>query len=156
MTGNPAGFVGLRPMIPKLPVLPEDHHYAIAAVATQSAQLDHQIPLIVLGYSVPLGDAPRGFAERQPHSERLVRLLQALLHDEFPSEGEEIDAVIAEVKRVRGERNRILHWVWGKSDTPDMAVMAKLPVFGEHRIEEKTATDIQGGRRRSAQRHSKT
>jgi hypothetical protein len=131
-------------MIPKLPFLPEAHHFAIAAVAIRSAQLDHQIPIIVAGLLGPARNHTAQFLLKGNLSpDRLVLLLQALLRDEFPDEAEAIDGAIAEIRRVRNERNRILHWVWGKSDAPDVAVLAKLPVFGEHLFEDKTAAEIQ-------------
>jgi hypothetical protein len=45
--------------IPKLPFLPDAYHYAIAAVAARSAQLDHIIPLAMVGL---LGSVPQGIS----------------------------------------------------------------------------------------------
>jgi hypothetical protein len=74
---------------------------------------------------------------------RRVSLLQALLHDEFPEDAEAIDATISEIKRLRDERNRITHWLWGRSDEPDVASLSKLPAFGEARTENRSAASVQ-------------
>jgi hypothetical protein len=129
--------------IPKLPFLPEAYHYAIAAVAARSAQLDHLIPIMVFGLLSPGKPHTVRFLVNQFPKDRLVGLLQAALHDQFPGEAERIDGVISEIGRLRKERNRILHWLWDKSDTPDIATLTRMPIFGESQVEEKTAAEVQ-------------
>jgi len=43
----------------KLPLLPDEHHYAIAHVAARAAQLDHAIELAVVAQMANLRDAAK-------------------------------------------------------------------------------------------------
>jgi hypothetical protein len=130
-------------MVDKLPFLPDEHHYAIAAVATRSAQLDHSIEVTLY---LALLKSPRTaeFLLKNLSQDRIVDLLSAVLTDAVPKSATAIDALIAEIKNVRKERNEILHWLWGKSEGDlQTAVHTTFRPFREERTTSKTAADIQ-------------
>jgi hypothetical protein len=130
-------------MVDKLPFLPDEHHFAIAAVATRSAQLDHHIEFVINLAFLDRQHAAK-FILKNLNGERMVGLLGAALHDVVPTHGESIDSLIAEINRRRGERNEILHWLWGKSDgDPGSAIHATIRPFRESRSSTKTAGQIQ-------------
>jgi hypothetical protein len=109
---------GLGFTVPKkLPFLPDEHHYAIAHVATRAAQLDHAIELCV---SAQMG-SHRKAAEhliKNLDTHRLVDLLRVLLQDNFPTRVSEIETLIQEIKAARAERNEVLHWLWVRTQIP--------------------------------------
>ena len=126
----------------KLPFLPVAHHYAIAAVAARSAQLDHTVELV----GAALLGMRRNTAEfllRNLGADRVIGLVQALLLDEFPAETEAVKTLIAGVNKARSDRNKILHWLWGKSEASDTAILATYRPFRESQEGEMTAAEIQ-------------
>jgi hypothetical protein len=126
----------------KLPFLPDDHHYAIANVAARSAQLDHYIELTI---QCALRDHEQTarFALKNLGQDRVVGLMEAVLLDVEPKAEAGIKSVIAEINRLRTARNEILHWLWGKTEDPDIARHATLRPFREPRHANKTAAEVQ-------------
>jgi hypothetical protein len=131
-------------MTDKLPFLSDAHHYAIAAVATRSAQLDTQIEhaiWFILGMSGLEGGSK--FILKNMNGDRYVGLLHALLLDVLPSASVEINAAFEQISKPRTERNEILHWLYGKTDTPDIALSASQRPFRERQERTRTAQDMQ-------------
>lgn len=129
-------------MVDKLPFLPDEHHFAIASVATRSAQLDHHIEHLIY-MALARSQRTAEFALKNLGADRLVNFLKAVLIDAAPESEPEIAAIVAAINRVRGERNDIMHWIWGKSDEPERAVHASIRPFREHQQKTKTALEIQ-------------
>ncbi|MCH8999509.1 MAG: hypothetical protein IID48_14780 [Proteobacteria bacterium] len=129
-------------MVEKLPYLPDEHHYAIAAVAARAAQLDHHIEHAI---SCCLIDHPKTaeFALKNLSADRVVGLLKAVLLDMPPRNPEKIEDLISKIMKLRSERNELLHWLWGKSDEADKAAYSSIRPFREKQTKEKTAAEIQ-------------
>jgi hypothetical protein len=125
----------------KLPFLPDEHHYAIAHVATRAAQLDHQIESCVDAQMRPHRKAAEHLIKRLDTS-RLIELLDALLQDNFPTRLSEIEALIQDIKAARAERNEVLHWIWGKDDDTATAKLGSLRIYREEQIKTKTAEEL--------------
>jgi hypothetical protein len=125
----------------KLPFLPDDHHYAIAHVATRAAQLDHTIELSV---DVQMRSHKKAaeYIIKGTDTNRLVGLLDALLRDNFPDRLPEIDALITEIKTIRNERNEILHWIWGKGEAETAAKLHSLRIHRKQDVKTKTAEEL--------------
>jgi hypothetical protein len=102
-------------MVDKLPFLSDDHHYAVAQVAARSSQLDHMIEMTA-GSLMLETPHTAAFVVRNLNHDRLVGVIGALLRDFFPEEEEEHKRLIALITSVRKERNKLMHWVWGKAD----------------------------------------
>ena len=130
-------------MIEKLPFLPDEHHYAIAAVAARTAQLDSIIALaIASGFQRRKGTAE--FILRNLGASRFVDLLSAMLLDAAPKQSDEINTLIKEITRIRRERNDLMHWLWGKSDAdPSIPIQADIRPFREAIPKSRTAEEIQ-------------
>lgn len=101
----------------KLPFLPDEHHYAIAHVATRAAQLDYAIEYAVNAQMRSHIETAEHLIKRLD-TNRLVELLDALLRDNFPARLSEIEKLIEDIKTARAERNEILHWIWGEGRRP--------------------------------------
>jgi hypothetical protein len=125
----------------KLPFLPDEHHYAIAHVATRAAQLDHQIEFCVNAQMGSHREAAK-YLIKSLDTPRLIELLRVLLQDNFPTRISEIEALIQEIKAARAERNEVLHWVWGKDADPAIAKLASLRLYREEQIKTKTAEEL--------------
>jgi hypothetical protein len=128
----------------KLPFLPDGHHYAIVAVTSRAAQLDHMIPRTILALLSPIyREHTARFLLKNLAMDRLVKLLQALLLDRFPSEAGAINSMIKSIETARSERNRIIHWLWGKSEAAESVTLAKISPFLDEQFVEMTAVQIQ-------------
>jgi hypothetical protein len=125
----------------KLPFLPDEHHYAIAHVATRSAQLDQVIENCVDAQMGTHGRATE-YIIKNLDTNRLVDLLRAQLQDNFPERASEIETLIQEIKSVRAERNEIIHWIWGKDDDATKAKMASLRSYRKQQFKTKTAEEL--------------
>jgi len=125
----------------KLPFLPDDHHYAIAHVATRAAQLDH-----ALEYSIDTQLFPRRetgkFLVRNLDTNRLVSLLHAVLLENFREKSNLINAMMKDIVSARKERNEILHWLWGKGDDDTEARHGSMRPHREEMSKTKTARQI--------------
>lgn len=126
----------------KLPFLPDDHHYAIANVAVVAAQLEHMIEATI---DTALLERPRTaeFILKTTSAERLVGLLEAVLLDLAPKKEADITKLIADIRRLRSERNDIMHWIWSGSDEPDTARHATMRPYRETKAKTKKANEIQ-------------
>ena len=125
----------------KLPFLSDDHHYAIAHVATRAAQLEHAIE-----YSV---DAQlllnKGGAEciiKRSSQNFLVDFLGALLRDNFPSRIAEIETLMADIKAAKDERNEVMHWLWGKGEDEATATIGSQRIHRPEAVKTKTASEV--------------
>jgi hypothetical protein len=125
----------------KLPFLPDEHHYAIAHVATRAAQLDHQIEFSVDAQMRSYRKAAE-YIIKGSDTNRLVGLLDALLRDNFPSRISEIDALMQDIKAARQERNEILHWLWSKGEDDATAKLGSLRIHRDPNIKTKTAEEV--------------
>jgi hypothetical protein len=138
---NVFGWIGFFVMPDKLPFLPDDHHYAIAHVATRAAQLDH-----ALEYSIDTQLFPRRetgkFLVRNLDTNRLVSLLHAVLLENFPEKSDLINAMMKDIVTARKERNEILHWLWGKGDDDTEARHGSMRPHREEMSKTKTARQI--------------
>ncbi len=96
-------------MIKLLPQLTAAHHRAIAKVAVEVARLDWLVNALLaasLYDNRPLSDAlTDGRAEDK------IRWCRAMLQKRF-GQKQEIAALMTEVKAIRDERNKIVHWQW--------------------------------------------
>ena len=125
----------------KLPFLPDDHHYAIAHVATRAAQLDHTIE-----YCIDIQFSPRGetskFLIKNMDTNRLVSLLHVVLLENFPEKTGTINAMMGDIITARKERNEILHWLWGKGEDDTLARHGSMRPHREETSKTKTAEQI--------------
>lgn len=129
-------------MIDKLPFLSDEHHYAIAAVATRAAQLDAHIEMSIwsiLTFAKLSGTSK--YVLKNMNGDRYVGLLRELLLDELPNLSEQINSGFDQISALRTERNEILHWLYGKADDP---AIAKSSSVRPHRpIKEKFRTALE-------------
>jgi len=102
-------------MATKLPLLSDDHHFAIANVAAHSATLD-----LVIDRLVWLTIEPHNVAEflvKNIPADRLVQILRLALIAELENYAAKIEALFGRIKKCRSERNHVLHWLY--ETTPD-------------------------------------
>jgi len=64
------------------------------------------------------------------------------LLDAAPEYEQEIEKLDAEIKRLRSERNDIMHWIWGESEGSDAAFHISARPFRKHQMSTKTADQI--------------
>lgn len=129
-------------MTTKLPFLSDEHHYALANVAARASQLDHHIEYAI---SLTLSEQPKiaEYLLKNLSPDRIVGLLRAVLLDTLPDHETQIESLVAEIRRVRSERNDLLHWIWGKAESEDTAIQAAARPFRERRIVKRKASEIQ-------------
>lgn len=130
-------------MIEKLPYLSDAHHYALAAVTTRSAQMEHNIEhaLNIALFGKPL---TAEYLLRNLGQEKLVGAMQATLKDALPADrGAGIDAIVDRIKAARTERNEMVHWLYGASEDTDQALLATIRPYREKREKLKTAAEFQ-------------
>lgn len=125
----------------KLPFLPDDHHYAIAHVATRAAQLDHAIEYSIDTQLFPRRETGK-FLVRNIDTNRLVSLLHAILLENFPEKADMVNAMMKDIVNARKERNEILHWLWGKGDDDTEARHGSMRPHREEMSKTKTARQI--------------
>jgi hypothetical protein len=128
----------------KLAFLSDDHHYAIAAVATRAAQLDAHIEMAIA--RVLEGKGFRNSAEhilKNMNGDRYVGLLRNMFIDCLPDRQQQIEDAFAQIAALRTERNEILHWLYGKSDDAALAISAHVRPYRERKERSKTAKQIQ-------------
>lgn len=131
-------------MVNKLPFLPDEHHYAIAAVATRAAQLDSHIELSIMKICTHAGLVEScKFILNNMNGDRYVGLLRALLRERLPKQRAEIDAGFTEITQLRTERNEILHWLYGKAEGPNKSLATYIRPFRERKEKSQTAGEIQ-------------
>ncbi|OAI45472.1 hypothetical protein AYO42_00085 [Rhizomicrobium sp. SCGC AG-212-E05] len=130
-------------MVDKLPFLPDDHHYAIAAVATRSGQLESAIESCI---AVFFPSSPRvgAFILKNMNGDRYMDLLKELLTD-LSAESDRALVVHAfqRIKALRTERNEILHWLYGESGDPTLAKYVSMRPHRDFQERTKTAAQIQ-------------
>jgi len=118
-------------MMDKLPFLSDDHHFAITQVAARSAQLDHMIELTAGELLIQTPHTAAVIVRNLTH-DRLINVIEALLLDFFPKEADEHTRLIAQITRVRKERNNLMHWLWGKSDDPQAMKIGSLRPYRDN------------------------
>jgi hypothetical protein len=127
----------------KLPFLSDEHHYAIAHVATRAAQLDWMIEFCVNTQMMVSHGRAAEYLIKSLDTNRLVDLLRVLLLDNFPTQASEIEALIQEIKAARTERNEVLHWIWGPDpEDPTRARLGSQRVYREEKFKTKTAEEL--------------
>ncbi|WP_022697951.1 hypothetical protein [Euryhalocaulis caribicus] len=117
-----------------LPFLPDDHHYAITAVTTRASQLDQTVVAGIATFLFDRFSAAKIIAGRMRTLDQLA-LLQCLMEESPECSGADIAGLFARIRMARTDRNKIVHWLWGKSEHPDEAVSSSVTVFkdGERR-----------------------
>lgn len=125
----------------KLAYLSDEHHYAIAAVATRSSQMEHMLETTL---SVAMIDQKNlaEFLLKNLGQDRVVGALAATLADQLATDSYDVSALIARVKKARADRNDILHSIYGIADDPNLAVIATLRPFREEKRAERSAADF--------------
>lgn len=95
-------------MVPKLPYLTDEHHYAIARLAVYGAELDHVIELTV---DVMFRNTPNTAKAVITNltTDRLLGVLDALLADKYPTEAAQHSQMVADIKATRLDRNQVMH-----------------------------------------------
>lgn len=129
-------------MTNKLSFLPDDHHFAIAHVAVRSSQLDHHIEATIDLLLLNLQHTAK-VVLKNLGQDRLVDLLGALLKDKFANDHNEIDNLIAAIRKARSSRNDYLHQVWGPLEAEGFAMRASFRPHREEVFTPTTAEDIQ-------------
>jgi hypothetical protein len=133
-------------MVDKLPFLSDDHHYAIAAVAARSAQLDTQIETTIAHIIAgSVMERTSEFILKNMNGDKYVGLLNSLLIDLYLGDEEKqalIKKVFERVKDLRTQRNEILHWICGKSDDPTHSKHVSIRPHRETREKTLTAQEI--------------
>jgi hypothetical protein len=119
-------------MTDKLPFLSDDFHYAITKVAAHGSVLDYMIELC-LYHLLPDHENLVAYLLKHMSSNRYVGLVEALFKDAFPNEADAITAEIKAVEDARNERNRLMHWLWSKSEDPAIMKMAHVKPHREER-----------------------
>lgn len=131
-------------MIDKLTYLSDDHHYALAAVATRSSQMEHMIDLAFV-VALPGQKNLAEYALKNLGADRIVGALEAALVDRaLPIEDPRLIAnTISRIKSARNSRNEMLHWIYGAADDPKLAKLAIMRPFRETREKHLTAEQFQ-------------
>jgi len=129
-------------MATKLAFLSDDHQFAIANVAVRSGQMETHIEHAIRA-CLWTHQKTAEFALKNLGADRIVGVLEAALLDLFPGDASTIENMIAEIKRIRGERNEIIHWIWGKGADEEVAVHVSYRPFREQQSKTKTAYQIQ-------------
>ena len=124
----------------KLPFLSDDHHYAIAHVATRAAQLEHTIEYSVDAQMLLNKGAAELIIKRS--QSLLVELLEELLRENFPSRIAEIEALMANIKAAKDERNEVMHWIWGKGEDETTAKIGSMRIHRLEVVKTRTASEV--------------
>ena len=129
-------------MADKLPFLSDDHHYAIAAIATRAAQLDATIEVSIAGLLVK---CPRtaAFILKGMNGDKYVGLLEEMLSEMSDlAHADVVPRVFETIRKLRTDRNEILHWLHGASEDPTKSSYASLRPHREERRKSKTAKEM--------------
>jgi len=129
-------------MVDKLPFLPDEHHYAIAAVAARAAQLEATIETSI-SILLAATEKTSAFILKNMNGDKYVGLLKQMLLDLSPAREDIINKAFPRIAAARTERNEILHWLWGKSEKPSAAKYTSLRPHREQQERSKTAAEIQ-------------
>ena len=126
----------------KLPHITDDHHFAIANVATRSSQLEIHIEKTI---EVGLNNQPKiaEYLLKSLNTDRVTGLLKAMLLDAAPEEEQQIDNLIKTIAGIRTERNEILHWSWIPGLKPGESISATSRPFRKFRYVERSAEQVQ-------------
>jgi hypothetical protein len=128
-------------MVTKLPYLSDDHHFAIANVAAQAAELD-----LVLDSAVYLTIQPEQvslYLVKNLGPDRLVEILKLALIAELPNYKNNISALFDRIKKCRRQRNEVLHWMHEAADSKDIVRFVDQRRGREPKPKDMTAKDIQ-------------
>jgi hypothetical protein len=126
----------------KLPFLSTEHHFAIANVAAYSATLDQSIERFIYLW---LGD-PTEIAEfilKTLSFDRLIELLRIMYEIRLPKHTANIEELFKKIKKSRGERNQVLHWMYEKTDASDTVQFRDRRPFRSSEPKRMSALDIQ-------------
>lgn len=125
----------------KLEYLSDEHHYAIAAVATRSSQMEHMLETTITVAMM----GQRNLAEfllKNLGQDRIVGALYAALADRLTPQEYDIASLISRIKKARTDRNDILHSIYGIADDPTLTKIATLRPFREEKMAERSAADF--------------
>jgi hypothetical protein len=126
----------------KLPFISDEHHYAITNVALRVGQLDWQLEHLI-STALPTHRKMAEFLLTNLGADRLIGAARAVLLDVYPDDEAEISGLFDEIKAVRSERNELLHWVWGSTEEPTIAIHTSVRPFRQQQEKMKTAQQIQ-------------
>jgi hypothetical protein len=128
-------------MVTKLPHLSDDHHFALANVAAQSAELD-----IVLDSAVYLTIEPPEvslFLVKSLAPDRLVEILRLALVAELAEYEPKINSLFQRVKTMREARNQVLHWLHEPTQSREIVRFSDKRRGRDKTPKDLTARDIQ-------------
>lgn len=130
--------------ITKIPFLTDAHHFALANVMVRSSQLEHHIEMTI----ETLMDGQENSAKfllKNLGGDRIAGFLLELLKDaRLPTITDaEATKLVTEIKRVRDERNSLMHLAWGSSDLPGQAVQGDYRPFRERRRRNVSAAFVE-------------
>jgi hypothetical protein len=125
----------------KLPYLSDDHHYALAALATRSSQMEHMIEWALSAAMIETPSLAE-YVLKNLGADRIVGALEAAYLDLLGKDDHEVIAIAARIRRIRNERNEMLHWIYGAASDPKLAKLATLRPYREPRVKELTADDF--------------
>jgi hypothetical protein len=128
-------------MATKLPFLSDDHHFAIANVAANSATLDHVIDRLVY-LTIEPHDVAAYLVKNVP-ADRLVEIIRLAFVAELQEHSGLIDALFKQIKKCRTERNHVLHWLHESTDKPDVIRFTDKRGGRQQDPRDYTATGIQ-------------
>lgn len=124
----------------KLPYLSDEHHYAIAAVATRAAQMEH-----LLEHTINLGLFGQSklaeFLLKNMSQDRIVGLLEAVLSDQL-QDSTGVAKLVGRIRKARDDRNEILHSIYGIADDPNLTSVATLRPYRTIKSQERSAGEF--------------
>lgn len=129
-------------MTTKLPHISDDHHFAIANVASRSSQMEVHIEKTV---EKGLLNQPKTaeFLLKNLGTDRVVGVLKAILLDTIPEEENQIENLIKTIQELRTERNEILHATWIPGLLEGVSVSASSRPFRKFRYSPMAPDDVQ-------------
>lgn len=128
-------------MSSKLGYLPDEHQFAIAAVAARAAELDNAIDRLIyllMDQSDPVAE----FILKNLNADRLVELLRTIFVSRLPAQEKHLKILFDKIKTGRGERNHVLHWLSETTEAADVVRFADKRAFRTAQPKDLTATDI--------------
>lgn len=128
-------------MVKRIHNLPDEHHFALALLATNAAQLDVHITVLIATLLEREVKTAK-FLLSNLSSDRLVGLLNALLDDTFPREKNRVRVLIAQIRQLRNERNRMVHDIWQMSED-GLIFHTPIHPFRERNRQIKSAKDVE-------------
>jgi hypothetical protein len=129
-------------MVGRVPFLTDDHHFALAMVASRAAQLDHHIEHAIASLMIRQPRASKALL-KSLGADRLIDVLEALFKDAIPEEEDRASKLISRIKSLRSARNDLLHQIWGEAED-GIPFHTSIRPFREQTRASKTAEGIEG------------